>query len=91
MNTSSFNLARSQTNELKVGPRDDVVPRTWAICVVELDGDSQAGRSHRSSGVKPLEGLDEAPRRDGADLDLAWLEDAVTTNNAPSIVMGCNH
>ena len=69
---------------LEVGPGHDVV----ASSGLRLHGnsDTKTRRAHRPLGAESLDGLHEAPSRDRAELDFTGLEDAVATNDAPSVV-----
>lgn len=72
--------------KLKVGPRDDLFTGREPWACVNLDGNTEGGCAHRTRRFEALHGLDEAPRRYGAHLDLPGLDERITADDAPSII-----
>jgi hypothetical protein len=56
-----------------------------------LDCHTERGRAHRTRSLEALDRLDEAPRRDGAHLDVGWIDERVATDDAPAIVERLDH
>ena len=70
----------------EVGPRHHIVARVEGRRRVEVDGDAEAGDAHGPLRAEALDGLEERPRGDRAELDLAGVEDAVAADDAPPVL-----
>ena len=85
-NERDGNTAGGGPQHLEVGPRHDVIARSCGG--IQRDGHAETGCPHRTLRAEPLHGLHEAPRGNGSELDLAGLEDAIASDNAPAIFEG---
>jgi hypothetical protein len=56
-----------------------------------LDCHTERGRAHRTRSLEALDGLDEAPRRDGAHLDFGRIDERIAADDAPAVVKRLDH
>jgi len=76
---------------LKVGPGYDLFSRRESRARFDLDSHAERGGAHRARSLEALGGLDEAPRRHGAHLDVPGLDERVAADDAPAIVEHLQH
>lgn len=75
-----------QEKNLKVGPGDTLFTGRESWACVNLNSNAEGGRAHRTRRLEALHGLDEAPSRHGAHLDVPSLELRVAADDAPPII-----
>ena len=77
---------RERRKRSEVGPRHDIVP-DGTVGLLQVDGNTQTRRAQGTFCAEAFDGLDEAPRGHCTELDLARLEDAVASDDAPAVVV----